>query len=143
MDAKKIDLEKAYFGIVLWDFNADEPKVANLFGSIRVLTSVARWRVMDESETGRKNKKYIKEHSSLDGLSFCFGDTRGRVEYEMLCSDVVGSESVKGNKNVRKLDTWTLYVEPNRELLMEMVENMSITSCRRVLRKYAPRRTKK
>lgn len=142
MDAKKLDLEKAYFGIVLWDFNEDKPKVCNLFGSIRVLTSIASWRLMDTTETGRKNKEYIKKNTSLDGLSYCFSDVRGRVQYEMLVSDVFGDGSAKGNHNVEKLDTWFLYVEPNRELLMNMVERMSISSCGRVMKKYGRRARK-
>lgn len=128
MPARKDDLEKAYFGVVRFEPNSGEFETFNLFDSIRVQTSVAAWRVMDESPSGRKNKKWLLDNNH-DPLMYCFSDVRGRVEYEMWCQGAF-------DETTHKTDVYQMFVEPNRELLMNMVENMSISSCRRVLRKY-------
>ena len=116
------DLEKAYFGIILHDFNTNKFKEANLFGSIRVLRSVAMLRT----------QKYFKDKYKTvdDVISFCFCDVRGRVEYEF------GIVPVFKEEEARKVDTYTMYVLPNKKLLYDMVMNFSVASCRRVWKKY-------
>ena len=116
------DLEKAFFGIRRHNFNTNEFDAENLFGSIRVLRSIAMLRT----------QKYFKEkYTSVDDvISFCFGDTRGRVEYEMGLCPVFKDEECE------KVDVYFMYVIPNKKLLYDMVMNFSIASCRRVLKKY-------
>lgn len=116
------DLEKAYFGIVLHDFNSGEFKETNLFNSIRVLRSIALLRT---------KKYFIDKYKTVNEvIGFCFGDTRGRTEYEFIVSPWVG----KGE--AEKVDTYRMYVLPNKKLLYDMVMNFSVASCRRVLKKY-------
>lgn len=116
------DLEKAYFGIVLHDFNSGEFEPTNLLNSIRVLRSIALLRT----------KKHFKDkYKTVDEvISFCFGDTRGRCEYEFIVGPWIG----KGDE--QKVDIYHMYVLPNKKLLYDMVMNFSIASCRRVLKKY-------
>lgn len=125
MEKKRLDLEKLWFGVYIWDCNTDKPKCINLFGSIRVLYSVACWVLMNDKQRRRINSQ----------LGFCFGDTRARVEYEMLVSDL----SDNPNRNIEKMDVWTLYVAPNEGLLLDMVNHVTKASARRVKKKYARR----
>lgn len=117
------DLDKAYFGIVLHDFNTGEFKHANLFSSVRVLRSIAMIRT-------RKDLK-DKLDDVDETIRFCFGDTWGRVQYEFVVSPVVGPGEPT------KKDTFFMYVENNKKLLYDMVMNFSVASCRRVLKKYS------
>ena len=115
-----LDLEKAHFGIKMWDMNSGEFRDANLFGSCRVLDSIAIL----------KTRKYVKDrYKDVDDvISFCFGDTRGRVEYEMGISEVFSDD-------VRKTDVYTMYVQPNKNLLYDMVQQISVASCKRWMKK--------
>lgn len=116
------DLEKAYFGVVMHDFNSDEFVHKNLFGSIRVLTSIATIRLRPCLQDKLK--------SVDETVKFCFFDTHGRVEYEM------GLIPMVGNKEPEKVDVYYMYVEGNKKLLYDMVMNFSKASCKRVLAKY-------
>lgn len=115
-----IKLEDAYFGIMRPNFNKGsklEPE--NLFGSTRVLWSVALWKTQPSLREGR------------DLISWCFNDTRGRCEYEWVVSPWVGrDEDAEG----WKVDVYHMYVEPNKEILTDMVNNISVSSCRKWLR---------
>lgn len=116
------DLEKAYFGIRMYDFNSNEFDCENLFGSVRVLLSIALIRT---------RKDLIAKYKDIDDvIMFCFGDTKSRVEYEM------GICPVFRDEDFEKVDVYYMYVEPNKRLLYDMVMNFSVASCRRVLKKY-------
>lgn len=115
-----LDLEKAHFGIKMWDMNRKEFRNQNLFGSCRVLDSIAIY----------KTRKYVHDkYTSVDDVvHFCFGDTRGRVQYEMGISEVFSDD-------VKKADVYTMYVEPNKKLLYDMVQEISVASCKRWMKK--------
>lgn len=116
------DLEKAFFGIRKCNLNTNEFDCENLFGSVRVLRSIALLRT----------DKYLSErYTDIDSvIGFCFGDTMHRVEWEM------GIQPVFHDDRVEKVDVFYMYVEPNKQLLYDMVMNFSIASCERVLEKY-------
>ena len=115
-----IKLEDAYFGIMLPNFNKKgKLGPANLFNSMRVLWSVALW----------KTKPDVRENRDL--IEWCFCDTRGRCEYDWVVSPWVGGgEDVEG----QKVDVYHMYVEPSRKILAEIVNNISVSSCRKWLR---------
>lgn len=112
-------IKDLYFGIVLFDPNVREPKQFNLFNSLRVQHSIATWATLSDEE--KKDK---------DQLSFCFGDTRGRCEYEMLVQNWPATKMDK----VYKVDTYQLYVEPNRDYLLSLVDKISKTEGKKWLK---------
>lgn len=111
------DLEKAYFGVMMRKMNGTGMEVHNLFNSCRVLDSIALYRT---------NEYVNRQFKTVDDVvSFCFGDTRGRAEYEMLVGSIFSGETVD------KTDVYTMYVLPNKQLLYDMVQNFTIASCKR------------
>ena len=118
-------MNELYFGIMQCDLNSKELRSSNLFNSYRVLRSVALY----------VTKKDELEYAKDDPLRFCFGDTAGRYEYEMSIGDLSGN-------NLKKYDIYTLYVEPNSDLLMKIVEDVDIDDAKRWLREDRERRTK-
>lgn len=112
-----MNLKELYFGCVIYDFNSGEIKPFNLFNSLRVLRSIAIY----------KTRKGIKIDNPL---RFCFFDLFGRVEYEF---EIGGPFSNK----TRKISLWDLYVVPNKELLMKMVNEVNEDSCKKFLKEYS------
>ena len=123
----KISIDSLYFGYKLYEVSyasGKERKIVtyNLFDSSRVLRSVAMWVLMPEEEK--------KKH---DALSWCFCDTRGGCEYEFMMSPWVGGGEPQ------KVDIWTMYVEPNKELLLDLVSRVTPNSARTYLREERKR----
>lgn len=100
-------IEDLHFGIMTYNINKGKFVVTDLFNSLRVQHSVATYVA----------NKGLLHSADLDPLYFCFGDTQGRYEYEMLVSDL-------GERTSQKIDVYNLYVKPNAELLMEMVKSV-------------------
>ena len=125
---KSLDIEHLYFGITLYDFNSRSFKHSNLFGSIRVLSSVAAYTLMTEERRHELELDDPSDPSRL--LSYLFGDTRGRVEYEFVCSDFPPSPDPE-RRCEEKLDTYFLYVLPNADYLLDLVSRVSKSSARR------------
>lgn len=120
----KIKLTDLCFGYKIYDLSytsEKERKISthNLFDSSRVLYSVAIWVTMSEEE----KKKY-------DALSWCFSDVRGRSEYEFVMSPWAGGGEPQ------KVDIYQMYVEPNRELLLDLVSRVSKASAQAYLREW-------
>ena len=127
----KISLNKLYFGIKLYPLSyrsrdeQRELKTYNLFELSRVKWSVAKYATMNDKE-----KKSIMS----DPLHFCFGDVWSRSEFEfMVCPWPYTEDDTIDGSGV-KVDTWTLYVEPNKDLLMKMVNSVSVSSAKAYLR---------
>lgn len=120
-DEKENDIKDLYFGCLNFNFNTKRFEEHNLFGSMRVLHSIAIYKTRQEDL--ENNEWHLGE---FDPLSFCFGDLRGHVEYEMQVGQVFGDETLK-------MSLWDLYVVPNADLLMDMVNSISIESCERWL----------
>ena len=123
-----IKLEDAFFGVMRPNLNhKNKLEPENLFSSIRVLHSVALWK------TDPRTHKNALSGEPNDLLSWCFGDTRWRCEYEWVVSPWAGgSDDGEGTK----VDVYSMYVEPNRQLLTEIVDSISVNSCREWLREY-------
>lgn len=123
----KIKITDLYFGYRNYAMsysskNGRQVETSNLFGSARVLRSVALWVLMPEEEKRRH-----------DALSWCFMDVRGRAEYEFMMSPWVGSGEEQ------KVDIWTMYVVPNGELLVDLISRVTPTSARAYLREERKR----
>lgn len=103
-------MNELYFGYVNFDHNSKTLKQYNLFNSARVMHSVAKWATMDEIE-----------RLHFDPLHFCFGDTQARCEYEMLVQPWPNGK----NDDIIKVDIYQLYVEPNRDYLLSLVNQIS------------------
>lgn len=108
-------IDDLYFGIVLIDFNTKQLKKQNLFGSLRIQRSIATYIYL-------KNRKKL-EKEGFDPLQFCFGDTRGRCEYETLFH--VSEFPDKDDDKIIKTDVYEMYVKPNADYLMSLVNQIS------------------
>lgn len=125
---EKIPLKDLYFGIMVpkssytkkEDRNTLEQ--SNLFCRSRVKWAVAKWVLMPEEE--RKTHNF---------LTWCFFDTRWRAEYEFIVCPWPYTEDDTIKNTGLKVDTWTLYVEPNAKLLKELVDRVSQSSARAYL----------
>lgn len=115
-----MDIKKLYFGVYQWDFNQKKPREVNLFDSLRVMRSIAIWKTIPDDQ----------KNQISDPLSFCFGDTWGRVEWEFDISAPFFDD------NHYKMDIFTLYVKPNAQILLDMVEKVSVESAKRWLDTY-------
>ena len=112
-----IKLEDAYFGVMKPN-GRGALEEDNLFGSMRVLRAVALYRARRE------------RLEALDPLFWCFGDTSGRFQYEWL----VSPWSKDGE--AMKVDVYKMHVEPNRDLLLGIVGNISVASCEKWLKEH-------
>lgn len=118
----KIKITDLYFGYRNYAMSCTsnegrQIETMNLFGSARVLRSVALWVLMPEEEKRRH-----------DPLSWCFMDVRGRAEYEFMMSPWVGGGEEQ------KVDIWDMYVVPNGELLIDLISRVTPNSARAYLR---------
>ena len=132
---EKIKLDDLYFGVVLMplSYSSKEQRTAlktyNLFDFSRVKFSVARWVTMTKEE-----KKNI-----VDPLRFMFGDVWSRAEYEFIvCPWPYGDGDGEAN-NGQKVDTYRMYVEPNRELLLDLANRVTKSSARAYIREWRKR----
>ncbi len=119
LDEEETDIEDLYFGCVNYDFNHSKIEKFNLFNSTRVLHSIAIYKIRQQE---LEEQEWLG--GKFDPLRFCFGDLDGHVEYEMQVGGAFENKT-------EKLSLWDMYVVPNANLLMAMVNNVSIESCER------------
>lgn len=136
------DLE--YIGKV-YDFNHRRFEDYNIFNNSRVLRGIAMWIVANKRKKKSKNDKYLLERyrTPEDVIQLCFFDLCGRCEYEFIVKDgeIVGSlwDNVEGEKS----DVYKYYVLPNSQMLMDMINKVSLTSAQRWLREDRKCRSRK
>lgn len=125
---EKININDLYFGIRMPQMSYSSSrekntlKTYNLFDFSRVKFSVARWRTMNDED-----KKLI-----TNPLGFCFGDTWGRTEFEWVVNTWPYKDDEKV-ENGEKVDVFQMYVEPNADLLMNMVNHVTTTSAKKYI----------
>lgn len=107
-------IDKLHFYYVQPNFLGKELEVHDLFASGRVAYSIARWAIMTKEERKGLNSQ----------LSWCFGDVWGRAEYEWIVSDW------PRQANGHKIDVYQAYVEPNKKLLLDMVNSVTPADAR-------------
>lgn len=124
MENKK-NINDLYFGVVIPTEVGGKVKyrTENLFGSVRVKASVAKWATMKPEQR--------KEFSNP--LFYLFGDTWSRVEWEYLVCPLI-TTTYKRERPLEKVDIYKMYVQPNAELLLTMVENVTKSSAEEYLR---------
>lgn len=139
-------IKDLYFGVCTWDWNTRKCKPMNLFCSTRVLDSVALYKTGKYDEYVAYKKKRDKEMkreplyaNDLERwASWCFGDTRGRAEWEFGFGDPFVKDD--GTWEGDKMDVFTVFVKPNAALLKQMVDGISVASCKRWLAEQNKRR---
>lgn len=125
----KMKLDDLYFGIVLhplsygYEDEKDRLVTYNLFGTARIKWAVARYITMKDEERKKIN----------DPLSFCFSDVWGRTEYEFIMCPWPYGDGDKVEAVGKKVDIYTMYVEPNAELLMDIVNRVTISSAKKYI----------
>ena len=119
-------INEAYFGVGTRDFNTGEMTFWNLFANGRVKWSVAKYITMTNE---------MKKTLLSDPLHFCFGDVQGRCEYEFVVCPWGGlDENDKVVDVGEKVDVFKMYVEPNADYLMKIVDSISVISAKEYLR---------
>ena len=111
------NIKDLHFGCMNYDLNQKKLVYFNLFSSMRVLYSIAIYKTRQDELL---SEEWIG--GEFDPLRFCFGDLDGHVEYEL---QVGGAFEDKTEKK----SLWDMYVVPNEELLMDMVDEVSVESC--------------
>lgn len=125
----KMSINDLYFGMVMNKMNysseseRSDIETYNLFNISRVKWSVARYVTMSASER--------KEIS--DPLLFCFGDVWGRTEYEFMLCPWPYRDGDFVEQVGHKVDMYTMYVKPNAELLMDIINRVTVSSAKKYL----------
>lgn len=125
----EIDINDLYFGVVMnqMSYSSEEErgniKTYNLFEFSRVKFAVAMYVGMTESQR--------EELSSP--LSFCFGDVHWRTEYEFMMCPWPYRDGDFVEQAGHKVDIYQMYVEPNAELLMDLIDRVTKSSAKKYL----------
>lgn len=132
----KMRLDDLYFGVVLSPLSyssqkeRNKLKVYNLFDFANVKYSVALWVLMKPEDKAAKE-------SLRDQLLWCFGDVWSRSEFEFVVCPWGGLNIDDKVVDVGvKKDTFSMYVEPNGELLMDLVNRVTRASARKFVREW-------
>lgn len=131
----KININDLYFGVKLMPLSywSQEESVSlktyNLFELSKVKWSVAMWVTMDEK----------RREGITSPLHFLFGDVWSRAEYEFIVCPWPYGDGEGVSENGQKVDTFMMYVEPNAELLMDMVNSVSVSSAKKYMTEWRKR----
>ena len=118
-------IDELYFGVRGYTLSMPDRLMAwNLFNSTRVKRSVAIWASTDPKK---------REEEGWDFGLFCFGDVKGRVQYEMYVHPIIHSMAPPEEIAI-KTDIYTMFVEPNLRILREMVDQVSVAEAKRWLK---------
>lgn len=126
-----IPIKDLYFGVRIpkMSYSSSEERnqleTINLFGTSRVLVSVAMWVTWPESER--------KKH---DFLRWCFSDVCARCEYEFIVCPWPYKDDEAVENCGRKVDIYEMYVEPNADLLRDLVDRVSVSSAKAYLAEW-------
>lgn len=129
---KKIDINDLKFGVVTtsMSYSRSEDKYrlesGNLFGYSRVKVAVANFVTMGED----------RRREISDPLMYCFADVWGRTEWEFIVCPWPFDAEDKVSDVGQKVDVYTMYVEPNRELLLGMISQVSESSAKKYLAEW-------
>lgn len=127
---KKTNINDLYFGVKLYPLSfvsgrKKELQTYNLFDFASVKWSVASYVAKEKKET------------VSDPVLYCFGDVWSRTEFEfMVCPWGGLREEDKVVDKGTKMDVYAMFVEPNAELLMKMVNNVSVSSAKAYLKEW-------
>ena len=125
------NLNDLYFGVMMRkmsfmsEYERSSLEQVNLFNIPRVKWSVARYVVM----TPEERKELVR-----DPLSWCFMETWGKCEFEFIVCPWPYRDGETVEECGNKVDVFTMYVQPNAKLLMDMVNNVSVESAKQYLK---------
>ncbi len=125
----KININDIYFGMVMpkMSYSSNDSRgelgIYNLFDITRVKRAVALYVTMNE-----ELRKEIE-----NPIYFCFSDVRGRAEYEFMMCPWPYRDGDFVEQVGSKIDMFSMYIEPNAELLMDLVGRVTITSAKKYL----------
>ena len=128
---RKLNINNLYFGVKLFPMSYSSKielnrlETYNLFEFGSVKRMVAKYATMTNDE-----KKILVS----DPLRFCFGDVWDRTEFQFIVYPLFSTDKMINTDNGVKVDTWSLYVEPNADYLMSLVNSVSPTSAKAYLR---------
>ena len=129
----KKELDKLYFGVVMYPLsygNKEQAKTLtayNLFSFARV-----QWAVASYASKTPEEKKKIK-----DPLFYCFSSVWSRCEFELVVCPWGGlGDDDKATEVGTKVDIYELYVKPNAEYLLSLVNSVSPSSAKAYLREW-------
>lgn len=126
---EKININDLYFGMVMNKMNYSsvsergDIETYNLFDISRVKWSVAKYVTMSIDK-----RKMIP-----DPLMFCFGDVWSRTEYEFIMCPWPYMDGEFVEQFGHKVDMYTMYVKPNAELLMDIVNRVTVSSAKKYI----------
>ena len=112
---ERINFNDLYYGICNMDDNTGKMKSYNVFDNYRLKRAVADWVLMND-----ERKAEIE-----DPIRYCFSDVWSRCEYEWTVTPLIPKEN-----QGEKVDVYSMYIEPNRALLMDMLDRVSLKSAR-------------
>lgn len=107
-------MDSLEFYVPIW--NNGKIELYNIFRSSRIRKSLATYRAGWMEEIGHK-----------DWCKWVFGDTWGRVEWEFGFG--APFENKDGTWDAAKQDVYTLFIEPNKEILKKMVDSVPLQEC--------------
>ena len=116
----KTNIDDRYFGVTSLDPNTGELRTWNLFDHYGIKRAVADWVLMSP-----QRKSEVE-----NPLRYLFRDVWSRCEYECVICPWPFPKGAKVEDVGEKYDIYTLYVEPNAMLLLDMVDNVSAKSAR-------------
>lgn len=132
---EKMDINDLYFGIVMnqMSYSSEEErgniKTYNLFDMSKVKLSVAMYVTMSDE----------RKENLASPLHFCFGDVWSRTEYEFMMCPWPYKDGDFVEQVGHKVDMFRMYVEPNGELLMDIVNRVTKSSAQKYLREWNKR----
>ena len=126
----KIPLKKANFPVKKFNINTNTLEDYNLFQSHRVLRSIAIWK------TRPNVRSFFMTH---DPLRYWFGDTWGRIEWEWDQAPD-GTAYPPLTTKYPKVCTYDECVVPYRKILTDLVDSISVNSCRQFLKEDRARK---
>lgn len=110
-------LDEAYFGITL----------INHSGPTNGPTQFETYNIFDNIEVRRSICIYkVRKIQVDDPLFFCFNSFWSRSQYEFYISD--------GYRDIVKKDAYSLFIEPNEEYLMKVVDIINLNDCKKWLK---------
>ena len=107
-------MDSLKFYVPTW--NNGRIKLYNIFQSSRIKQSIATYRA-----------GWMKNTERNDWCRWCFGDTYGRVQWEFGFG--APFENLDGTWETTKQDVYTLFIEPNKEILKKMVDSIPLQEC--------------
>lgn len=128
---KLTDLE---FYVPVWTFN-NKREYRNIFHSYDVLRSVALYRKgeYDKFQKLQEGEPKGLFRTPLEQWAFyCFGSMWSRVQWEFCFGDPF--EKQDGTWDGEKTDAFTVFILPNAKLLKQMIDEVSLNSCKEWLR---------